>query len=53
MISDWNSLLTSRNFIHVGDERRSPASYARTVECAWLIFRVKTKDKGLRLETKA
>ena len=40
MISDGNSLLRSRYFVRVGDERTSPASYARTFECAGLMVNV-------------
>ena len=38
MIGDGNSSLRSGNFVRVGDERRSPTSYARTFECAGLMI---------------
>ena len=39
MISDGNSSLRSGDFVRVGDERTSPTSYARTLECAGLMIR--------------
>ena len=39
-----------RNFIRVGDERTSPASYTRTFECARLMIEFKcTADKYVNL----
>ena len=38
MIGDSNSSLCSRNFVRVGDETKSPTSYARTFERAGLMI---------------
>ena len=39
MISDGNSLLRSGDFVHGGDGRTSPTSYARTSDFSVLLTR--------------